>query len=288
MGPSPMHGTHVSGIIAAQRNNNIGIDGVADHVQLMMIRAVPDGDEYDKDIALAIRYAVDNGAKIINMSFGKGLSPEKKWVDEAVRYAELKDVLIIHAAGNDAQNTDSVENYPNANLRTLDRHATNIITVGASADPRINNGKIIADFSNYGAKTVDIFAPGVKIYSTIPGGNTYGFLQGTSMAAPVVTGIAALIRSHFPNLTAQQVKYAIEKSASVPMPDSFTITYPGKGVSTMMTNLETSGGIVNAYGAVLLATQLKPEIKEKKTITPHIKKYNAVPKNNLQKTNMRG
>ncbi|MDR0792733.1 MAG: S8 family serine peptidase, partial [Chitinophagaceae bacterium] len=194
MGPSPLHGTHVSGIIAAQRNNDIGIDGVADHVQLMMIRAVPDGDEYDKDVALAIRYAVDNGAKVINMSFGKTLSPEKKWVDEAVHYAELKDVLIIHAAGNDAVNADSVAYYPNANLKTINSRATNMITVGASADPRINNGKLIADFSNYGAGTVDVFAPGVKIYSTIPGGNTYGFLQGTSMSAPVVTGIAALIR----------------------------------------------------------------------------------------------
>ena len=287
MGPSPLHGTHVSGIIAAQRNNNIGIDGVADNVQLMMIRAVPDGDEYDKDIALAIRYAVDNGAKVINMSFGKGLSPEKKWVDEAVHYAEQKDVLIIHAAGNDGQDVDSVENYPNASLRTLNILATNIITVGASADPRINNGKIIADFSNYGAKTVDVFAPGVKIYSTIPGGHTYGFLQGTSMAAPVVTGIAALIRAHFPNLTAQQVKYAIEKSASSPSPESFTITYPGKNESTMMSNLETSEGIVNAYGAVKLAAELKPEPKEKKATTPHIKKYNAVPKSSLQKTEIK-
>ncbi len=266
MGPSPKHGTHVSGIIAAQRSNGLGGDGIADNVKIMMIRAVPDGDEYDKDIALAIRYAVDNGAKVINMSFGKGLSPEKKWVDDAVRYAETKDVLIIHAAGNDAENTDSTGNFPNPELKTTHRKAENFITVGASSDPRVN-GEYVADFSNYGKNSVDVFAPGVKIYSTIPGGNTYGFLSGTSMASPVVAGVAALIRSYFPDLSAKQVKFAIEKSAATDT--AFEVIKPGTKQMVSYITLCTTGGCVNAYNAVKIAASLQPERKEiKKTALP--------------------
>ena len=192
MGSAPMHGTHVTGIIAADRDNNIGVQGVADNVKVMMIRAVPEGDEYDKDVALAIKYAVDNGAKVINMSFGKSYSPEKKWVDEAVHYAEAKDVLIVHAAGNESEDVDTTDNYPNPNLIEFNTTASNFITVGASSDQHIGNGDLIASFSNYGPKQVNVFAPGTKIYSTLPGGHDYGFLQGTSMASPVVAGVAAL------------------------------------------------------------------------------------------------
>ncbi|CAN5558456.1 S8 family peptidase [soil metagenome] len=258
MGPDPMHGTHVSGIIAAQRNNNIGVDGVADNVKIMMIRAVPDGDEYDKDVALAIVYAVDNGAKVINMSFGKSFSPEKKWVDEAIRYAESKDVLLVHAAGNESHNVDQVDNFPNPNLITFNAKASNFITVGASGDPHVGAGKLVADFSNYGKGTVDVFAPGVKIYSTLPGGNTYGFLNGTSMAAPVVTGIAALIRSYYPQLSAKQVKYAIDKSAE--SKTDLTVILPGTDSSISLNELSETGGFVNALGAVGIAATLKPEI----------------------------
>lgn len=265
MGPSPMHGTHVAGIIGAQRNNGFGADGVADNVKVMMIRAVPDGDEYDKDIALAIKYAVDNGAKVINMSFGKGLSPEKKWVDEAVRYAEMKDVLIVHAAGNDAENTDTAGNFPNPDLKAFNRKASNFITVGASSDPKVS-GDYVADFSNYGKNTVDVFAPGVKIYSTLPGRNSYGFLKGTSMAAPVVAGVAAVIRSYFPELSAKQVKYAIEKSAVAD--SSLQVTRPGSKDVCSITQLCTSGGLVNAYKAAKIAAGLKPEIKQNKEVKP--------------------
>jgi cell wall-associated protease len=267
MGPSPLHGTHVAGIIGAERNNGKGTDGVADNVKLMIIRAVPDGDEYDKDIALAIKYAVDNGAKVINMSFGKEISPQKKWVDEAVRYAELKDVLLIHAAGNDGENNDTTNNFPNPDLTTLHLKASNFITVGASSDPNIK-GDYIADFSNYGKNTVDVFAPGVKIYSTVPGGNVYRFEQGTSMAAPVVSGIAAVIRSYFPGLSAAQVKYAIEKS--VTRDTTLMVTRPGSKKKVYLTDLCTSGGWVNAYSAVKLASTLTPEKKEaeKKEVLP--------------------
>lgn len=267
MGPNPLHGTHVTGIIAAQRNNNIGIDGVADNVRIMMIRAIPDGDEYDKDVALAIKYAVDNGAKVINMSFGKALSPEKQWVDEAIRYAESKDVLIVHAAGNESEDVDTKDNFPNPDLLTFHNHANNFINVGASSDPQIGDGGIIADFSNYGHNNVDIFAPGVKIYSTLPGKNAYGFLRGTSMAAPVVTGIAAMIRSYFPELSATQVKYAIRSSA-FSCDSTIKIVKPGTKDKVSLQDLCQTGGFVNAYRALEIAAALKPEAIEKKKPAP--------------------
>ena len=268
MGPGPMHGTHVSGIIAAQRDNGIGMNGVADNVKIMMIRAVPDGDEYDKDIALAIFYAVDNGAKVINMSFGKSYSPEKRWVDSAVRYAESKDVLLVHAAGNENENVDEKENYPSPNYLFSNKKASNFITVGASGDPRIGNGSLAAPFSNYGKNSVDVFAPGVKIYSTLPGGNQYGNEQGTSMASPVVAGLAALIRSYFPELTAQQVKQVIEKSVSVP-DASVKVIKPGtKDELVSMSDLCRSGGVINAGGAVALAYALEQSLQNKNEKLP--------------------
>ena len=254
MGPIPLHGTHVSGTIAAQRNNGIGCNGIADNVRIMMIRAVPDGDEYDKDIALAIKYAVDNGAKVINMSFGKGISPEKLWVDDAVKYAENKDVLLVHAAGNDNTDVDSSGNFPCSKLKKCNCTVTNFITVGASSDPKIS-GDFVAEFSNYGRQSVDVFAPGVKIYSTIPGGNTYGFLKGTSMASPVVAGLAALIRSYYPTLSAKQVKEVIEKS--VVSDTTIHVLKPGTKDSISMSDLCTSGGFINAYNAVKLAAKMQ-------------------------------
>lgn len=261
MGPNPMHGTHVSGIIAAQRNNNLGVDGVADNVKIMMVRAIPDGDEYDKDVALAIKYAVDNGAQIINMSFGKAFSPEKKWVDEAIRYAESKDVLIVHAAGNESTDVDANENFPNADLQEFHKKASNFINVGASGDPHIADGRLIPDFSNYGKNNVDIFAPGVKIYSTFPGKSEYGFLKGTSMAAPVVTGIAAILRSYYPSLTAAQVKEVIEKSAYYCTDTSMLVIKPGTKDKVPVSSLCQTGGFVSAYKAVEIADGMKGEKK---------------------------
>jgi len=254
MGPDPMHGTHVTGIIAAQRNNGIGMDGVADNVKVMMVRVVPDGDEYDKDIALGIFYAVNNGAKVINMSFGKSYSPQKYWVDSAVKYAEQKDVLIVHAAGNESADIDTKENYPNPHFLFQNSTANNFITVGASNDPSMGQG-MAADFSNYGGKEVDVFAPGVKIYSTLPKKNEYGNLRGTSMAAPIVTGLAAMIRSYFPNLTAVEVKQII--MASVLHPDSTLADFkPGTQQTIPFAALSKSGGIINAAHAVKQAEDL--------------------------------
>jgi subtilisin family serine protease len=256
MGPGPVHGTHVSGIIAAQRNNAIGVDGVADYAQIMTLRVVPDGDEYDKDVALAIRYAVNNGAKVINMSFGKSFSPEKKWVDSAVKYAEQKDVLLVHASGNESENIDEKEKYPNAWLTQWKTKAKNFITVGASSDTNIEPS-IAADFSNYGKENVDVFAPGVKIYSTLPGGNQYGNLQGTSMSAPIVTGLAALIRSYYPQLTAIEVKQIIEQTISKPDSNIVCIKPGEKRERISFADLCKTGGIVNAYNAVILANEIK-------------------------------
>ncbi|MCW3465389.1 S8 family peptidase [Chitinophaga nivalis] len=257
MGTFGYHGTHVSGIIAAIRNNGAGMDGVADNVRIMAVKAVPDGDERDKDIALAIRYAVDNGAQIINMSFGKPYSPNKSWVDDAVRYAEQKGVLLVHAAGNDGNNNDSIPNYPNPYYED-GKTATNFITVGASSTGRGNEQ--VAGFSNYGKKEVDIFAPGVQIYSTIPGGNKYGSASGTSMAAPVVAGIAALILSYHPDLSARQLKYILEKSAA-PLPDGSTqVNKPGgQDEKINFADLSVTGGLVNTYNALKLAATIKGE-----------------------------
>ncbi len=262
MATDPMHGTHVSGIIGAERNNAVGINGIADNVRIMMIRAVPNGDEHDKDIALAIRYAVNNGARVINMSFGKNLSPQKVWVDEAVKYAESKGVLLIHAAGNDAENVDSVDNFPNPDYKVAHTQAKNWITVGASSDPLAEESfkSYTASFSNYGKREVDVFAPGTRIYSTLPGGNKYGNLDGTSMAAPVVTGVAALILEYFPNLTPAEVKYCIEKSATLP---SVKAKKPGTEEMVPLSELSASGGILNAYGAVKMAAAISdPKKKE--------------------------
>jgi subtilisin family serine protease len=259
----------VAGIIGAARNNGKGMDGVADNVKIMMIRAVPDGDEHDKDVALAIRYAVDNGAKIINMSFGKEFSPEKRWVDDAVKYAESKGVLLVHAAGNDAKNIDSADNFPNAIAADTKTKFSNWITVAASGDDAA--GGITAPFSNYGKDQVDVFAPGVRIYSTIPGGTTYGNAQGTSMASPVVAGAAAFLLQYFPYLTPKQIKYCLEKSAQ-PAPKK--VRKPGTDEMVNLSDLSRSGGVINVYEAAKIAATLKAEggeVPETKTPKPTLK-----------------
>lgn len=246
-GPKGEHGTHVAGIIAAVRNNNIGMNGIADNVRVMVLRVVPDGDERDKDIANAIRYATDNGAKIINMSFGKSLSPNKREVDEAVRYAVSKDVLLVHAAGNDHNNIDTVENFPTARYEYGKDKAANWIEVGANTWK--NKKELTAVFSNYGKNTVDVFAPGFDIYSSIPG-NKYESFNGTSMAAPVVAGVAAVLRSYFPDLTAQQTKELILESAIV---YKKKVYIPGSQTKTKLNEISKTGAVVNLYNAVNLA-----------------------------------
>ncbi|MCM5662143.1 S8 family peptidase [Galbibacter mesophilus] len=245
------HGTHVAGIIAAQRNNGIGMDGVADHVEIMAVRTVPNGDEYDKDVALAIRYAVDNGAKVINGSFGKYYSPHKEWVWEAIKYAASKDVLIIKAAGNESFDIDENNVYPNDSENNSPEVADNFLTVGA-----LNykyGPEMVATFSNFGKNNVDVFAPGTKIYSTVPN-NEYEYLQGTSMAAPGVAGVAALIRAYFPKLKAGQVKKIIMQSG---LTSSANVILGGNpNYKKPFKEASKSGKMVNLYNAMILADKV--------------------------------
>ena len=230
------------------------MDGVADHVRIMPVRTVPDGDEYDKDVALALRYAIDNGAKVINTSFGKEFSPHKQWVYDALKYAAEKDVLIVNAAGNDAKNIDVQPTFPDDNIDGKEFTDT-MITIGA-----LNyeyNENLVASFSNYGKNNVDLFSPGVQIYATVPE-NKYKFLDGTSMAAPEVAGVAALIRAYFPNLKAREVKQILMESGLTPTISEVIVGGPDEEQEAkrmLFSDLCKSGKMVNAYNAIILAAQ---------------------------------
>ena len=253
VGPEPKeakHGTHVAGIVAQVRGNKIGGDGVTNNAQIMTLRAVPNGDEYDKDIALAIRYAADNGAKVINGSFGKYYSQHKEWVMDAIKYAESKDVLVVIAAGNESYDLDVKNKYPNDTYDGSPEYAKNVLIIGALS-PTYGT-KMVASFSNYGKNNVDIYAPGDKIYATTPL-NTYEYLQGTSMASPNVAGVATLIRSYYPSLTAVQVKQIIMESGT---PLKNTVTIGEDKHKANFADASKSGRIVNAYNALVLAAKM--------------------------------
>ncbi|HPM30660.1 MAG TPA: S8 family serine peptidase [Chryseolinea sp.] len=254
-GPRANHGTGVAGIVAAIRGNGIGIDGIAQSVKIMCLRSTPNGDERDKDVAMAIRYAVDNGAKVINMSFGKDFSPEKNLVDDAVKYAEQKDVLIVHGSGNSGKNIDVYESYPSD--RYLDKsEATNWINVGACG--QLPDETLPAVFSNFGKDHVDIFAPGVNIIS-LDSSNTYSMHDGTSLSAPVVTGVAALILSYHPELTAVQViDLLIQSSTKMDKLKVLEPGFNGERKKVKLKDLSKSGGILNAYEALKKADELYP------------------------------
>lgn len=262
-GPTAEHGTFVAGIIAANRQNSIGTDGIAEQVEIMVLRAIPNGDEWDKDVALAIRYAVKNGANIINMSFGKAYSPQKHFVDDALKYADEQNVLVIHAAGNDAENLDEKERFPTNNL-TDGVEAKNWLTVGASTHKL--SKELCGVFSNYGPEEVDLFAPGVNIISLSPE-NSYEMNDGTSFSCPVVSGVAALVWSYYPHLTAMQLKDILLNS-TVRYPKQ-TVYYPNIETSTKsktkFSSLSKTGGIINAYEALKLAEKFFAENNIKAT-----------------------
>ncbi len=260
-GPDAGHGTHVAGIIAAKRNNGVGMDGVANNARIMSVRTVPDGDERDKDVANAIIYAVDNGASVINMSFGKGYSYDKNAVDKAVKYACKKDVLLIHAAGNSSQNNDDTDNFPNDDYQKRrlfkPKKAKNWLEIGALSWKGGEHSP--ASFSNYGKDQVDLFSPGTDIYSTTPD-DKYEHFDGTSMAAPVVAGVASMIRSYFPDLSAEQVKNVIMESV---VKQNISVKKPGSEEMVPFSDLSVTGGIVNAHKAIQLASQTKGKKKSK-------------------------
>lgn len=247
-GPDAFHGTHVAGIIGAQRNNGVGMNGVAgDVVKLMSVRMVPNGDERDLDVALAIRYAVDNGAKVLNMSFGKGFSPNKKVVQKAIKYADKKGVLMFHAAGNDNKDLDFNNNYPsNFQADEMKAFTKNWITVGASTRDSEN---LKARFSNFGTMKVDIFAPGTEIYSTIQD-NSYRYAQGTSMASPVAAGAAALIWAYFPHMKAQQIKEVLFESVNK---SDAMVKVGSENDERKFSDLSVTGGVIDVNKAVRLA-----------------------------------
>ena len=248
-GGDAKHGTHVAGIIGANRKNDIGMKGIADNVEIIAVRVVPpNGDERDKDIANGIIYAVDNGAQIINMSFGKDYSPHKEAVDKAVKYAEEKGVLLIHGSGNEGENLDNNTSQFPTRFYKNKKIARTWMEIGASSWGR--DSSLVASFSNYGKKTVDLFAPGVEIYSTVPD-NQYEDLQGTSMACPIVSGIAALVWSYFPDLSAEQIKDILNQSTR--KFDGLKVSQPGTGEYVEFSQLSITGGMVNAYEAIKLA-----------------------------------
>ena len=245
------HGTHVAGIVAASRNNDKGVNGVANNVKIMAVRMVPDGDEHDKDVALGIRYAADNGAKVINTSFGKGYSPNKKWVYDAIKYAAKKDVLIVNAAGNDGKNIDVVSTFPNDSEDLINEVSDNVLTIGAMS--LHYDEKLPANFSNYGKKNVDVFAPGVDIYATTPK-DEYAPNSGTSMAAPSAAGVAALVRSYYPQLSASQVKHILMNSG---IKINFEVIKPGTADEKVsFSDLSVSGRVVNGYNALKMADRI--------------------------------
>ncbi|MGE0614599.1 MAG: S8 family serine peptidase [Bacteriovoracia bacterium] len=249
-GPDADHGTHVSGIIGAVRDNGLGIKGIATNVKIMALRAVPNGDERDKDIALAVRYAADNGANIINMSFGKSVSPGKGKIDEAFLYAANKGVLIVHAAGNSSEDIDTAANFPNRNVLDPARHGgvaeiPTWLEIGASS--QFNDQRLTAVFSNYGKKNVDVFAPGVDLNSTTPG-NTYSVFSGTSMACPAAAGVAAVIWSQNPELSASQVKAVLLKNARDKA--DLPVLIPGTMTLAPYGTLSQTGGEAEVFSAL--------------------------------------
>lgn len=251
------HNTKVSGIIAANRNNNLGIRGIVQDVKIMPLTISFSGDEHDKDIAMAVYYAVDNGAKVINLSFIKEFSLRQQWVSESFKYAEKHNVLLVHAAGNESFDVDKNPTYPSDNnFDGTGEICNNFINVG-SISTRLNN-TFVSDFSNYGKLNVDLFAPGDEIYTTAAG-NTYKFDSGTSLAAPMVSGTAALIWSYYPNLTAVEVKQIILDSGTS---YDLEVIVPGtEDKKVPFSELSKSGKVLNVYNAMQLAEKISKKRK---------------------------
>jgi subtilisin family serine protease len=262
-GPNAKHGTHVAGLAAGIVDTNFTKPNFSNPIQIMGVRVVPDGDEYDKDIALGIRYAVNNGAKIINMSFGKSFSPEQAWVDSAIRYAASKDVLIIHSAGNESYDLNNKSVYPSPYSNVFKDKASNMITVGASSDPVIAES-LLTEFSNYGNKIVDVLSPGNKIFSSLPN-QQYGFLNGTSMSAPILSHIAALVRAYFPKLSATEVKAILLQSNWKPNDPNTLFPIPQTDQSIKLNDISGEGGIINAALSIQNAVLFQRNNKKNNT-----------------------
>ena len=252
------HATMIAGIIAAKPSGKNGVKGISDNVQIMELSTgVPGGGTENKELVNAIYYAVNNGATIINISLRPaGIEVHVKELRVAFDYADKHNVLIVNAAGNDGLNLDH-EKYIMGQGSDGKEHDT-FIRVGATTE--LMNDQLAWESSDFGKNTVDIFAPGKNIYSTFPG-NAYNSLSGTSFAAPMVAGVAALLKSYFPKLTSKQVKEILMKSSFRP---GILVTPPlGSGIENKIpfSKMSKSGGIVNAYNAVKLADEMMKKSK---------------------------
>ncbi|MDC1161922.1 S8 family serine peptidase [Tenacibaculum sp.] len=239
------HGTEVSSAIIGLKSNNI---------KIMPVVISPFGDENDKDIALAIRYAVDNGARVINMSFGKSFSIHREWVSQAFKYAEKNNVILITAAGNSSENLNLVgTKYPNDMLEDGTELSDNFLSVGAVSNS-LNEG-LLSYFSDYGDNYVDVFAPGDDIFTGLPN-NKYNFNGGTSLSSAITSGVAALIYSYYPTLNASQVKHVIMDSGLEYNLKVKTPTENDKNNMTLFNQLSKSGKVVNVYNALIMADSI--------------------------------
>jgi len=260
-GPDAEHGTHVSGIIAGLPQGKEVQYGVASKVaKIMVVRTVPNGDERDKDVANAIRYAVDNGAKVLNMSFGKPVSPGKNVVWDAFKYADDKGVLLVKAAGNENEDVAEHLAYPTnfKNVTDAAPFVDNVLVVGASTN---RNNELRAGFSNYNKNMVNVFAPGEEIYSTVPN-NEYSYQQGTSMASPVVAGAAAVLLAYMPNLKPAQIIEALVKTSNTSTENEFGQKSQAGGVIDVKKAAEYAFN--NFYDGK--ASSVKKPAKDKKTV----------------------
>lgn len=248
-------GTMEAGIIVAKRENGLGGNGIMDQAEIMTLRVAANGEPYLKDIALAIRYAVDHQADIIMLPVQNTLYPEdqKKWISEALEYAESKGVFCITPAWEGAQDLAVETYYPNRWM-TGKKELTNLMVVCSSdknGNPSMN--------SNYGAKEVDLYAPGMEIYSTYTG-DTYQSGTGLGLAAATTVGVAALIKAYYPHLTGTQIRNILletvtsRKDAEVEK----GIIVDGKPTQDLFLfgDLCLSGGIINAYQAVVAADKI--------------------------------
>lgn len=233
------HGTHCAGTIGGVGNNGLGVAGVAWNVSLLGVRIMgPNGTGSVADLALGIQYAVSRGASVINLSLGAGQSSA---VENAITEARLKDVVVVAAAGNSGSDNDLYPFYPASSP------SDNVIAVAAS-----NSTDTLTSWSNYGATSVDLAAPGDGIYSTVLNGR-YGIASGTSMAAPHVAGIVAVMRSVNPSLTYTQVKNILINSAQR---------------LTSMQGKVVASGRANFFRAVFAAGGAIPTATPEPTLTP--------------------
>lgn len=249
-------GTMQGGIIGGKRGNGLGNDGIMDEAEIMALRVTASGGEpYIKDMVLAIRYAADHGVDIIVLPQQNTLYPDgqKEWMIEALRYAESKGILVIVPAWELSQDLAKQTFYPNRRM-TGDKELTNLMVISSSdkeGNPSLN--------ANYGAKELDLFAPGINIYSAYTG-DTYQIGSGVGLASASVAGVAALIKAYYPHLTGSQIRDILLESVTsrkgVEVEKGIEVDGKQTQDLFLFDDLCLSGGILNAYQAIMAADKL--------------------------------